>query len=52
MLALLLLGLVALASGQTILFEDNFDTLECSVWEHEITAGGGGVRYGHYTGKK
>ena len=45
MLYILFLGCVALVSGQTILFEDEFNTLDCSVWEHEITAGGGGVRY-------
>ena len=26
-----------------LIFEDNFDTLNLDVWEHEITASGGGV---------
>ena len=27
-----------------LIFEDEFDSLNLDVWEHEITASGGGVR--------
>ena len=27
-----------------LVFEDNFDNLDLDTWEHEITAGGGGVK--------
>ncbi|GFS00153.1 beta-1,3-glucan-binding protein-like [Elysia marginata] len=32
-----------------LIFEDEFDTLDCKLWEHEITAGGGGVGSNSYT---
>ena len=30
-----------------LVFNDEFDTLNFDTWEHEITAGGGGVSYSH-----
>lgn len=39
------LFLVKLCQAQftNLIFEDNFDFFDKGVWEHEITAGGGGV---------
>ena len=38
-----LAALMAGASAtETLIFEDNFDTLNFTTWEHEITMGGGG----------
>jgi len=31
-----------------MIFEDEFDTLNLDVWEHEITANGGGVSIGRF----
>lgn len=33
---------LAMVKGDTLIFEDNFDTLNFTTWEHEITMGGGG----------
>jgi hypothetical protein len=39
----LALGLIsAIKAGETLVFEDNFDTLDMSRWQHELTMGGGG----------
>ncbi|KAL4223162.1 3-glucan binding protein [Mactra antiquata] len=36
-----------------LIFEDNFDTLNLDVWEHEITAGGGGNwEFQYYTNNR
>ena len=36
--------MAAVATAQQMLvFEDNFDTLDVTKWEHELTLGGGGV---------
>lgn len=34
--------LFASALAETLIFEDNFDTLDFSKWQHELTMGGGG----------
>lgn len=31
------------SSYPCVIFEDNFDKFDFDVWQHEITAGGGGV---------
>ncbi|RUS89754.1 hypothetical protein EGW08_002457, partial [Elysia chlorotica] len=36
-----------------LIFEDEFDTLDCKLWEHEITAGGGGNwEFQYYTNNR
>nr|ABL63380.1 beta-glucan recognition protein [Biomphalaria glabrata] len=36
-----------------LIFEDNFDTLDAKLWEHEITAGGGGNwEFQYYTNNR
>jgi beta-glucanase (GH16 family) len=38
----LLLGSIAYTAAETIVFKDDFNTLNFSNWEHELTMGGGG----------
>jgi hypothetical protein len=39
--------------GEHLIFADEFKTLDTSVWEHEITAGGGGnYEFQHYTNNR
>lgn len=37
-----LFGFLGTAIAETLIFEDNFDTLDFSKWQHEITLSGGG----------
>jgi len=39
---ILLIITLAIAKSDTIIFEDDFDTLDYTKWKHEITMGGGG----------
>ena len=32
-------------TAETLIFEDNFDKLDFSKWQHELTLGGGGNWY-------
>ena len=41
-LVFILLGLLSLASAETLVFNDEFTTLNMRQWKHEITLGGGG----------
>ena len=34
--------IASVSAGETLIFEDNFDTLNFKNWQHEITMGGGG----------
>ncbi|XP_071954283.1 beta-1,3-glucan-binding protein-like [Antedon mediterranea] len=44
---------LAVVTGETLIFEDNFDTFNLDVWEHEITAGGGGNwEFQYYTNNR
>jgi len=36
------IGVAFAVSGETLIFEDNFDFLDFSKWKHEITESGGG----------
>jgi beta-glucanase (GH16 family) len=38
----LLMGLVSYSQAETLVFEDDFDTLNFKKWQHELTMGGGG----------
>ena len=40
---LFLVCATALGQNYTLVWEDNFDFLDTSKWDHEITAAGGGV---------
>ena len=42
MFTLALLGLAGIAAADTLIWEDQFDKLDFSKWQHEITMGGGG----------
>jgi hypothetical protein len=35
-------GSVSQAFAEVLIFEDTFDTLNMSIWRHELTLGGGG----------
>ena len=41
-LAVILLVTLTLGYKETLVFQDNFDTLDTSKWRHDITLGGGG----------
>lgn len=38
----LLFGVITYSKAETLIFEDNFDTLNPKKWSHELTMGGGG----------
>ena len=52
-LVLLSLVLTSVFAVETLIFEDNFDTLNFKKWQHEITLGGGGNwEFEHYTNNR
>jgi len=45
--------LVSFAAAETLVFEDDFNTLNFTTWEHEITMGGGGNwEFEYYTNNR
>ena len=42
MFTIALLGLIGVASAETLIWEDQFDKLDFSKWQHEISLSGGG----------
>ncbi|PIK59610.1 putative beta-1,3-glucan-binding protein [Apostichopus japonicus] len=46
-------GGIKFATAGTLIFEDTFDTFDLDVWEHELTAGGGGNwEFQYYTNNR
>jgi len=50
---LLLFVTISLVNGQTLVFEDDFNTFNFSIWQHELTLGGGGNwEFEYYTNNR